>query len=157
MTAQGQALKERKKGPFLRAFLRVGKIGRAAAQVHVSRDAVHDWRRSDPVFAKAFEVARETFRTADNSQLQDHAEFLLREIRSTIPAELWPAVTATIALAIANRRFRTHFKEQALRPAPSRTVTEVNRAEQNGQVMASPGPSASDLRSPFSTGEMAMG
>lgn len=57
-----RARKEHKKVPFLNALTRIGSISTAAKAVRISRDAVHDWKRSDPAFMKAFHVAKNQYR-----------------------------------------------------------------------------------------------
>jgi hypothetical protein len=54
-TSIKKAYKEYKKQPFLEAYAKHGTIWRAAIEVGISRDAVHDWRRRDQLFAETFE------------------------------------------------------------------------------------------------------
>jgi hypothetical protein len=97
-----KAHKERRKFPFLKAFARIGTISGAAKACRISRDAVHDWRRNDESFARAFEHAKrqhedEPFRSVESSLI-----FFTDVVRPIIPAEAWPKVASALAIAIVN-------------------------------------------------------
>src|ERR1044072_5008018 len=114
MAAASIARKGLKKGPFLKALARLGKIGRAAAAVKISRDAIHDWQRNDPFFARAVSAAKAAFQNADQAALQVHCDFFLSVIKPLVTDEEWPRISSSIALAIANRIFKTEFNEGAV-------------------------------------------
>lgn len=47
------AYKERRKQPFLEAYVLHGSVASAARAVGISRFAVFDWKKNDPAFAAA--------------------------------------------------------------------------------------------------------
>jgi hypothetical protein len=150
MAAFSIAHKEHRKGPFLKAFARTGKIGAAARASRISRDAVHDWRRNDPTFASAFIAAKSAYRSLESQQLQQCADFILASIRPSIPVEFWPRVSSVVALAVANRRFNTDFESTVPESgAPSRTATESKSVAQASPGLGYPEGNASGLRRPF--------
>ncbi len=53
------ARRDKWQAPFLEALAKCGHVGNAAESAKVSREAVYKHRRTDPVFAEAFEAAAE--------------------------------------------------------------------------------------------------
>ncbi len=106
MSSTATAILEHKKQPFLKAFLRTGKVAPATRAVRISRDAVYDWLRADPDFRRDFNRAKRGNFDRQTSELALSFEYFLSVIRPVIPAKLYPKVVATINLTLTNRQFK---------------------------------------------------
>ncbi len=106
MSATAIAILEHKKQPFLKAFLRTGKVAPAARAVRISRDAVYDWRRDDPTFRREFNNAKRGAFDHKTSELALSFEYFLAAIRPVLPADVYPRVVAQINLTLTNRKFK---------------------------------------------------
>jgi len=100
------AILEHKKQPFLKAFLRTGKVAPATRSVRISRDAVYDWLRADPSFRRDFNSAKRVAFDKKTAALAESFDFFLSVVRPILPRELYPRVLAAISLTLANRRFK---------------------------------------------------
>ncbi len=96
------ARKEHRKSPFLKAFARVGTISGAAKAARISRDAVHDWRRNDPSFARMFAQAKRRHKSEAFPGLDSSVVFLKSVIKPFIPQSQWLSISAAIAAAVIN-------------------------------------------------------
>ncbi len=106
MSANAPAILEHKKQPFLKAFLRTGKVAPATRAVRISRDAVYDWLRADSAFRRDFNRAKRGKFDHETVQLAECMEVFLSIIKPIIPAELYHRVIATINLTLTNRKFK---------------------------------------------------
>jgi len=135
MAAFRTASRAHRKGTFLRAFARIGRIGAAARASRISRDAIHDWRRADPVFRRAFLVAKSEFHSTDSEHLRMHADFFLQAIRPHVAPPDWPATLSAVHLAVANRMFKTQCNDAAALQADR---TSRDAADLSGAHIARP-------------------
>jgi len=106
MSSTATAILEHKKQPFLKAFLRFGKVAPAARIVRVSRDAIYDWRRDDPDFRRQFNLAKKNKFDSHTSQLAECLEFFLSVVKPIIPSDLYPRVVAATNLTLTQRKFK---------------------------------------------------
>lgn len=119
------AHKEHRKLPFLKAFVRIGSITGAAKASRISRDAVHDWRRNDPSFERAFQHAKRKHAQAPFDIVHSAVKFCKDVIKPVIPFELWPKIAAELAIAIAH--LERDLKEgRTRRVVPSGETAEVS-------------------------------
>jgi hypothetical protein len=68
-----RAYKEHKKQPFLDYFAKIGTDVGAAEAVGISRYAVMDWKKNDPVFKAAYEKCNTEFTDRIKSIIHDKA------------------------------------------------------------------------------------
>ncbi len=112
-----RARKEHRKQPFLKVLARVGTIAGAAKASRISRDAVYDWRRTDPAFEQAFQNAKhrhvdQAFEIVDSTIV-----FIKDVVRPVIPSNLWPKVSAEIVIASIN--LKRDLKDGGPRQSPA--------------------------------------
>ena len=140
------ARKEHRKLPLLKAFARMGTIARAAKACRLSRDAVYDWRRNDPSFERAFHNARRKFKEGSFDVVRSSVGFCKDVIQPLIPLELWPKVSAELAIAIMN--LERDIKEgRPVRAVPSENMAEVSLSRPRFADVAIP----DGDRDPFAT------
>ncbi len=106
MSSTAPAILEHKKEPFLKSFLRFGKVAPATRAVRISRDAVYDWLRSDPNFRRQFNFAKKNKFDSQTSQLSECLEFFLSVVKPIIPSDLYPRVVAATNLTLTQRKFK---------------------------------------------------
>ncbi len=116
MSASSPAILEHKKEPFLKAFLRTGKVAPATRAVRISRDAVYDWLRSDSSFRRQFNLAKKNKFDHETGALSECFEFFLSVVKPIVPSELYPRVVAAINLALTQRKFKVGTSS-TVRPA----------------------------------------
>ncbi len=106
MSSASTAILEHKKQPFLKAFVRTGKVAPATRAARISRDAVYDWLRVDPKFRKAFQIAKRQRYDHETVVLSEALDVLLSVIKPIIPSELYPRVVAATNLTLSQRKFK---------------------------------------------------
>lgn len=106
MSSSPIAILERKKDPFLKAFLRYGKVAPATRAVRISRDAVYDWRRSDPDFRRKFNQAKRERYDHETKIMAIILDLVLESIRPVVPSDVYPKAVAAANLKLSNRRFK---------------------------------------------------
>lgn len=115
-----RAILEYKKAPFLRAFVRTGKVAPATRAVRISRDAVYDWLRADATFRREFTAAQRDRYNAQTVALYGALDDFLTIAKTAIPASQIPTLTAAVNLALTNRRFNAASRSTSR--AASRSV-----------------------------------
>ncbi len=106
MSQIATAILEHKKQPFLKAFLRTGKVAPATRAVRISRDAVYDWLRADPSFRRDFNSVKRGVFDHKTVALTECFEFFLAVIRPVLPAEQYQKVVAATNLTLTTRQFK---------------------------------------------------
>ena len=103
--AQVQA-SEDKKEAFLQIYAATGNVGEACRALGVHRTLPHQWARSDPEFARAWEMMKEEYRDVIRSEVHRRAfgwdEPLHHQGRLT--GETVPAYSDRMLLALAKSR-----------------------------------------------------
>ncbi len=121
MSASPPAILEHKKQPFLKAFLKTGKVAPATRAVRISRDAVYDWLRADPSFRREFNRAKREKYDSKTSALSECLEFFLSIVKPILPANLYPRVVAATNLTLSTRHYNAGASP-ATRPASRKEV-----------------------------------
>lgn len=140
------AILEHKKEPFLKAFIRTGKIAPATRSARISRDAVYDWLRIDPIFRKAFQKAKRQKYDHQTATLSEAIDILLAVVKPLAPAELYPRIVAAVNLMLSQRKFKDA-------PSPTARSTSRNKVRfPSVEVHAEPA-SSSDRGNRFEHGK----
>lgn len=132
-----KAHKKHKQSPFLAAYAICGKISEACKRARISPDAIHDWRRKDPAFNRAFVRAKSNHLEKRISTI-DRATFLLTSaIKPYVPETQWPQVCVKLTGAVIHFFSTTEFKEAGLSTDPSRAPFELLSSSSSHVVSAS--------------------
>lgn len=116
MSATSTAILEHKKEPFLKAFLRTGKVAPATRAVRISRDAVYDWLRADPSFRRQFNLAKKNKFDQETGALCECLEFFLAIVKPIVSSDVYPRIVAATNLTLTQRKFKDGASSTA-RPA----------------------------------------
>ncbi len=138
MGTMPRAHKEHRKLPFLKTFARIGTIIGAAKVCRISRDAIHDWRRNDPSFERAFQNAKRRHENEPFEIVESTIVMLKDVVRPIVPANLWPRITAEIALAMVNLKRDIKEGGRQHRVAPPGQMAGVSLSPQVFEDVAIP-------------------
>lgn len=106
MSATAHAILEHKKQPFLKAFLRTGKVAPAARAARVSRDFVYDALKNDASFRRQFNLAKRGIYDHRTAALSECFEFFLAIVKPIVPSDIYPRVVAAMNLTLMQRNFK---------------------------------------------------
>lgn len=123
MTSLCQPYKAARQNPFLNALARIGTTAGAARAARISRDAVYDWRRTDPSFERLFKQALKKHQAADELGIETALGFFENVARRAIPQPYWARLSAELAIAVTNLKNDLKGGGRSL-TVPSRKVAE---------------------------------
>lgn len=106
MSEPSLAILEHKKEPFLKAFVRSGKVAPATRAVRISRDAVYDWIKADPVFRRQFQKAKRERFDSQTVILSQSFDLFLATVKPIVPADLFTRIVAATNLTLSKRKFK---------------------------------------------------
>ncbi len=106
MSETATAILEHKKLPFLKAFIRTGKVAPATRAVRISRDAVYDWLRADSSFRRQFNQAKKSHFDHETGALAECFEFFLSVVKPIVTSDLYTRIVAATNLKLTTRKFK---------------------------------------------------